>query len=171
MAHVPTAECLIVGGRGTDEPYARRLHDLAVRQHVGDRIRLVGPVPATDMPLWYRSADVVAATPWYEPFGLTPLEAMACGVPVVGTAVGGLVDTIVDGLTGDLVPAREPRALGLALRSLLGDDVRRVMYSAAALDRAGHSYSWRRVATQLAAVYSAVAGHTVAGEDTREAVA
>jgi glycosyltransferase involved in cell wall biosynthesis len=96
---------------------------------------------------------------------------MACGVPVVATAVGGLTDTVVDGITGDLVPARDPRALGVALRRLVTDDVRRFSYAAAALDRAGHSYSWRRVATQLSAVYAAVAGLTLAGDPTREAAA
>ncbi|HEX8627165.1 MAG TPA: glycosyltransferase, partial [Catenuloplanes sp.] len=84
--------------------------------------------------------------------------AMACGVPVVGTAVGGLNDTVVDGLTGDLVPARDPRALGAALRRLLNDKVRRFSYATAALDRARQCYSWRRAAAQLGAVYAAVAG-------------
>ena len=59
-------------------------------------------------PRWVRSADVVLAVPWYEPFGITPLEAMACGRPVVATAVGGLQDTVADGVTGDLVPPRDP---------------------------------------------------------------
>ena len=68
--------------------------------------------PRATCPRWYRSADVVAAVPWYEPFGITPLEAMACGVPVVATAVGGLLDTVVDGVTGDLVPPRDPAAAG-----------------------------------------------------------
>jgi D-inositol-3-phosphate glycosyltransferase len=78
---------------------------------------------------------------------------------------------VVDGVTGDLVPARDPRALGVALRRLLADEVRRDSYGVAALDRAVHSYSWRRVATQLAAVYAAVTGHTRAGDPAREAVA
>jgi glycosyltransferase involved in cell wall biosynthesis len=171
MPLVPGAECMIVGGRAEDEPYAAKLRDLATGLGVGDRVRLAGAVPAADMPRWYRSADVLAAVPWYEPFGLTPLEAMACGVPVVATEVGGLTDTVVDGVTGDLVPPREPRALGGALRRLLADDVRRSGYAAAATDRAGHSYSWRRVSTQIVAVYAAVAGRTLAGDPTREAVA
>jgi glycosyltransferase involved in cell wall biosynthesis len=170
MAAVPGAECVIVGGGPDDDPYARRLRDVAAGCGVADRVRLVGAVPPAEMPRWYRSADVLAATPWYEPFGLTPLEAMACGVPVVATAVGGLTDTVVPGVTGDLVPPRDPRALGTALRRLLGDDVRRHSYAAAARDRAGQSYSWRRVASQLSAVYATVAGRTHAG-DTREAVA
>jgi D-inositol-3-phosphate glycosyltransferase len=162
-----------VGGQPDDEPYARKLRELAARCGVADRVHLTGAVPTEDMPRWYRSADVLAAAPWYEPFGLTPLEAMACGVPVVGTAVGGLIDTVVDEVTGDLVPARDPRALGAALRRLLGDDLRRYSYAAAAADRAGHSYSWRRVATQLAAVYAAVAGPSRVAEtdEAREVVA
>jgi glycosyltransferase involved in cell wall biosynthesis len=162
MQYVPGAECVIVGGtpgaRVDDDPYARRLRDLAATCNVANRVRLVGAVPADDMPRWYRSADVVAATPWYEPFGLTPLEAMACGVPVVGTAVGGITDTVVDGLTGDLVAPRDPHALGGALRKLLNDKVRRFAYATAALDRARQVYSWKRAASQLSAVYAAVAG-------------
>ncbi|MEE3920624.1 glycosyltransferase [Micromonospora sp. BRA006-A] len=85
-----------------------------------------------------------------------PLEGMACGVPVIGTNVGGIADSVVDGLTGDLVPPRDPRALGTALRRLLGDNVRRFAYATAALDRVRSRYSWRRCAEQLVAVYGAL---------------
>jgi glycosyltransferase involved in cell wall biosynthesis len=168
---VPRAELVVVGGApdGPD-PYAERLLTLAAQCRVADRVTLAGAVPTDEMPRWYRSADVLAAAPWYEPFGLTPLEAMACGVPVVATAVGGLTDTVVDGVTGDLVPPRDPRALGAALRRLLGDEMRRFSYAAAAGDRAGQSYSWRRVATQLTAVYTALAGRTAGTDEAREAV-
>jgi glycosyltransferase involved in cell wall biosynthesis len=105
---------------------------------------------------WYRSADVLVAAPWYDPFGLTPLEAMACGVPVIGTEVGGIAETVVDGLTGDLVPPRDPRALGTAIRRLLSDNVRRFAYATAALDRIRSRYSWKRAAEQLSAVYATV---------------
>jgi D-inositol-3-phosphate glycosyltransferase len=172
---VPGAELVIVGGPPDGpldrDPYACKLRALAERCGVADRVRLAGAVAAADMPRWYRSADLLAAAPWYEPFGLTPLEAMACGVPVVASAVGGLTDTVVDGVTGDLVPSRDPRALGSALRRLVTDEVRRFSYSAAAVDRATHSYSWRHVATRLAAVYAAVTGRTLAEDQTREVVA
>ncbi|MFF5232179.1 glycosyltransferase [Dactylosporangium sp. NPDC000521] len=160
MRLVPGAECVIVGGPPADdlasEPYARHLLDLAAALGVADRVRLVGAVQAADMPAWYRSADVVVAAPWYEPFGLTPLEAMACGVPVVASAVGGLTDTVVDGCTGDLVPARDPRRLGAAIRGLLDDGMRRLAYSAAALDRARRCYTWPRGAERLEALYREV---------------
>jgi glycosyltransferase involved in cell wall biosynthesis len=124
---------------------------------VAGRVRLTGAVPHSDLPTWYRSADVMVTAPWYEPFGLTPLEAMACGVPVIGTAVGGLTDTIVDGRTGDLVPPHDPRALGQALRRLLDDPVRRLAYATAGLDRARQLYSWQVTADRLIDVYAAVA--------------
>jgi glycosyltransferase involved in cell wall biosynthesis len=170
LPRVPGAELVVVGG---PDVYADRLRELAAGCGVADRVTQAGAVPADEMPAWYRSADVLAAAPWYEPFGLTPLEAMACAVPVVGTAVGGLIDTVVEGVTGDLVPPRDPRALGLALRRLLGDEMRRYSYSAAAADRAAHSYSWRRVATQMSALYANVAGLNRAADsdETREAVA
>ncbi|MEV4622079.1 glycosyltransferase [Asanoa sp. NPDC049573] len=159
---VPDAECVVVGGPPAeslgDDPGARELRALADRYDVGDRVHLVGRVPRLEMPLWYRSADLLVAAPWYEPFGLSPLEAMACGVPVIGTAVGGIAETVVEGLTGDLVAPRDPRALGTAIRRLLGDPVRHLAYATAAIDRARQVYSWKRVAAQLTAAYSALSG-------------
>ncbi|MEV0158399.1 glycosyltransferase [Micromonospora sp. NPDC050686] len=158
---VPEAECAVVGGPAADllpaDAFARKLRAAAESCGVADRVKLVGGVPREEMGRWYRSADVLVAAPWYEPFGLTPLEAMACGVPVVGTNVGGIADTVVDGLTGDLVPPRDPRTLGVALRRLLADKVRRFAYATAALDRIRSRYSWKRCAEQLGAVYASVA--------------
>ncbi|GAA4581593.1 glycosyltransferase family 1 protein [Micromonospora coerulea] len=158
---VPDAECVVVGGPPAEllaaDFFARRLSALAESCGVADRVRLVGGVPREEMACWYRSADVLVAAPWYEPFGLTPLEGMACGVPVIGTNVGGIADTVIDGLTGDLVPPRDPRALGTAIRRLLADKVRRFAYATAALDRIRSRYSWKRCAEQLGAVYATVA--------------
>ncbi|MCY1138518.1 glycosyltransferase [Actinoplanes sp. Pm04-4] len=165
---VPGAELVVVGGPAEGE-VATKLRRAAAQSGVADRVVLAGAVPAHEMPQWYRSADIVAATPWYEPFGLTALEAMSCGVPVVASSVGGLADTVVDGVTGDLVPPRDPARLGVALRRLASDEVRRLSYAAAAVDRALHSYAWPRIADRLAQVYASVAG--VATEPTREAVA
>ncbi|SCF28775.1 Glycosyltransferase involved in cell wall bisynthesis [Micromonospora viridifaciens] len=158
---VPDTECVVVGGPPADllpaDAFARRITALAESCGVADRVKLVGSVPREQMGSWYRSADLLVAAPWYEPFGLTPLEGMACGVPVVGSNVGGITDTVVDGLTGDLVPPRDPRALGTAIRKLLADKVRRFAYATAALDRIRSRYSWKRCAEQLSAVYAAVA--------------
>jgi glycosyltransferase involved in cell wall biosynthesis len=154
LRRVPGAELVVVGG--PVEPLYSRLVRYAQACGVADRVTFAGAVPREEMPSWYRSADVVVSAPWYEPFGLTPLEAMACGVPVVASGVGGLTDTVVDGITGVLVPPRDPPALARALRDLLGDRMRRLAYGTAAVDRAHHTYSWSRAAEQLAAVYAAV---------------
>ena len=163
LRYVPGAEVVVVGGPPAGQlaadPGAKKLRALAERFHVADRFRLVGSVPAGDMPAWYRSADIMVSAPWndqYDQFDESALEAMACGVPVIGTSVGGLNETVVDGLTGDLVPARDPRALGGALRRLVNDRVRRFAYATAAVDRARQAYSWRRVAAQVGSVYSIV---------------
>jgi D-inositol-3-phosphate glycosyltransferase len=156
LRHVPGAECVIIGG-SPDDRHAARLRDVAQSAGVADRVRLVGAVPPDRIAEWYRSADVLVTAPWYEPFGLTPLEAMACGVPVVATAVGGLTDTVRAGVTGDLVPPRDPDALGAALRDLLADEPRRARYAAAALTRARTGYTWPHAAEQLEAVYASVA--------------
>ncbi|BBH63680.1 glycosyl transferase [Actinoplanes sp. OR16] len=160
MRYVPGAEVVVVGGPPAEQlpadPGAKRLRALAEQFRVADRFRLVGSVSHRDMPSWYRSADLLVAAPWQDEENLehSALEAMACGVPIVGTAVGALNETVVDGLTGDLVPARDPRALGSALRRLVNDKVRRFTYATAALDRARQAYSWRRVAAQVGSVYS-----------------
>jgi glycosyltransferase involved in cell wall biosynthesis len=115
------------------------------------------------MPALLRSADVVACVPWYEPFGIVPLEAMACGMPVVASAVGGLTDTVVDGVTGVLVPPRDPSALARALHSLLADQARREACGLAGLDRVGVRYTWNRIAEDTERVYERVAaGRAVA---------
>jgi glycosyltransferase involved in cell wall biosynthesis len=158
MRYVPGAEVVVVGGPPPDQlatdPGAGALRKLAERLQIADRFRLVGRVPAADMPSWYRSADVLVAGELES----ATLEAMACGLPVIGPAVGSLSETVVDGLTGDLVPDRDPRALGSAVRRLVNDKVRRFAYATAALDRARQAYSWKRVAAQVGSVYAAVTG-------------
>jgi D-inositol-3-phosphate glycosyltransferase len=160
MRYVPGAEVVVVGGPPADQlrsdPGISSLRALAERLQVADRLRLVGSVPFRDLPGWFRSADLFLAAEGQEEQDV--LEAMACGVPVVGAAVGGLTETVVDGLTGDLVPARDSRALGGALRRLVTDKVRRFAYGTAAIDRARQAYSWKRVAAQVGSVYQAVAG-------------
>ena len=154
---LPDAELVVVGGPPADEvdddAEIRRLRAVAAEEGVADRLLFTGSVARADVPAWIRSADVVLAVPWYEPFGITPLEAMACGRPVVASAVGGLVDTVADGLTGELVPPRDPGRLGEVLASLLADDERRAAYGAAGVQRARARYRWNRVVADTEAVY------------------
>jgi glycosyltransferase involved in cell wall biosynthesis len=158
LARVPAAELLIAGGPPRSElsldPEACRLMDLARRLRVANRVCWLGRVAHERTPELIRSADIVVCTPWYEPFGIVPLEAMACGVPVVVSAVGGMTDTVVHGATGVHVPPRRPDVLALALRNLLADSVRREAYGIAGVDRARVRYTWERVAQETLACYA-----------------
>jgi len=118
-----------------------------------DRVEFRGRVGRTELPSLLRSADIVVCVPWYEPFGIVPLEAMACGVAVVATAVGGIVDTVVDGQSGLHVPPREPAVLADVLASLLADRPRRAALGAAAARRVRSRYAWDRIAAQTLAEY------------------
>ena len=161
LVDLPDTELLVAGGpaadRLGDDAEAQRLLALADRLGVADRLTLLGRVDHDDMPAVVCSADLVVATPWYEPFGIVPVEAAACGVPVVGSAVGGLLDTVQHGVTGLLVPPRDPAALATAVRGLLDDPGRRSAFAAAARRRAVAGYTWDAVANRTAAVYRSVA--------------
>jgi D-inositol-3-phosphate glycosyltransferase len=152
---------LVVGGEtpGPDlaqEPEMRRLIALAERLGVREQVTFVGRRPADRLRWYYSAADVFATTPWYEPYGLTPLEAMACGVPAVCAAVGGITYTVADGATGLLVPPRQPAPLAAALRRILADDGWRAQLARQSRARVEAQFTWPVVARQTARVYEEV---------------
>ncbi|SDI22865.1 Glycosyltransferase involved in cell wall bisynthesis [Actinokineospora alba] len=170
MPMLPDTELVIAGGPTgaalAAHPYAAALLDEAALLGVGDRVWLAGHVSAADMPTLLRSADVAACVPWYEASGVAPLEAMACGLPVVATAVGALTDTVVDGVTGLHVPPRDPGALASAVLALHADDAGRAALGLAGRDRARARYKWDRVALDAVRVYArarSVTGHSTGG--------
>ncbi len=166
LVRVPGVELVVAGGPPAAElhrdPEARRLLSLARQAGVADRVCMRGRVSRDDLPALLRSADVVACVPWYEPFGLVAVEAMACGVPVVASAVGGLCDTVVDGVTGLHVPPRRPEAAAAALRRLLADDALRHRLGRAGAERARARYGWDHVAQATMAIYREVTAPALA---------
>lgn len=164
LASLPGVELVVAGGPPADEldddPEVGRLRALAEQLGVADRVHFLGSVSRAEVPGLIRASDAVVTVPWYEPFGIVPLEAMACGRPVVGSAVGGLLDTVLPGVTGELVPPRDPGALAAALRDLLADPERRRAYGEAGRRRAVDRYDWRTVVARTEAVYTdLVAAH------------
>jgi glycosyltransferase involved in cell wall biosynthesis len=153
LARVPEAELVVAGGAAAGDPDRARLAELAVRCQVADRVRFLGPVPRAEMPALLRSADAVVCAPWYEPFGIVALEAMACGRAVVATAVGGMQDTVVHGVTGLHVPPRRADLLGAALRGLVANPTRPFAFGVAGRDRVLARYTWERVAAATEDVY------------------
>lgn len=166
LADVPGAELLIAGGPEPAllgaEPEAERLWALAEEYRVADRVTLLGGVNPARMPRLMSGADLVLSVPRYEPFGIVPVEAMACCAPVLATAVGGQLDTVVDGVTGVHVPADESHGdnddLGATVRELLDDPVRLGRYGAAGRRRVLAHYTWDRVTDGVVRVYGAVSG-------------
>ncbi|PWK84612.1 glycosyltransferase involved in cell wall biosynthesis [Lentzea atacamensis] len=158
LSSLDDAELMIAGrpesGRLHDDPEIAKLREHAEHLGVADRVVFVGAMAHSAMPGLLRSADAVVCAPHYEPSGAVALEAMACGVPVVATAVGALADVVVNGVTGLLVPPGEPESLSRALRSLLLDDTLRNEFAVAGRDRVTARYSWSRVAEDVLRVYA-----------------
>ncbi|OLT46159.1 glycosyltransferase [Cellulosimicrobium sp. CUA-896] len=157
---LPRAELVVAGGPRPDrleqDDEARRLRALAQALGVADRVHLVGSVTQDEVRDHMHAADVVVCDPWYEPFGIVPLEAAACGRPVVGAAVGGLLDSVVDGRTGLLVPPRDAAALAAALQRLADDPALGERLGSAARVRAERLYSWTAVAASTLESYERV---------------
>jgi type III pantothenate kinase len=160
LAGVPETELIVAGGpdfeRLDEDREARRLTLLSQEAGVADRVHLCGALERRAVPPLMRSCDAVVSAPWYEPFGIVPLEAMACGVPVVASAVGGMIDSVVDGVTGVHVPPRDPERLATVLADLLDDPERRREYGRAGVERARRLYAWNRIAAASLDVYERV---------------
>lgn len=120
----------------------------------------VGFVPPGELGPFYERAAVVAAPSRREGYGVAAREAMAWGRPVVACAVGGLVDAVEDGVTGLLVPPRDPAAFRAALERLLGDAELRARLGAAAREKARRELSPGAAADALAEVYAAASRRT-----------
>jgi D-inositol-3-phosphate glycosyltransferase len=155
------ARLLVVGGNTeAPDPVATpeigRLMKLTEELGVTDAVSFTGQRQRGQLRYYYSAANVFVTTPWYEPFGITPVEAMACGTPVVGTAVGGIKTTVVDGETGYLVPPNDPDALAERLAWLHHHPQLAQRMGWAGMRRAYQHYTWRSVAEHVANVYESV---------------
>ena len=152
---------MIVGGEtvepdATSTPEIGALRRLAEELGVAEYVRFTGKREPNMLRYYYSAADVVVSTPWYEPFGLTALEAQACGRPMIGSAVGGLTFTIQDGKTGFLVPPKDPAALAARLDHLLSSPELCRQMGRAARKRVEREFTWDIVAMRTGALYETV---------------
>jgi D-inositol-3-phosphate glycosyltransferase len=173
-----TPTLLLVGGE-TIDPDPQATPEIGALMRLADEVgvrastRFVGKRQPHDLRDYYSAADVVVTTPWYEPFGLTPLEAMACGRPVIGSAVGGITYTVKNGETGYLVPPRDPDALAERIAFMLKrPELLRRMGRAARL-RVEREFTWPTVAERTASLYERVlaAGASALATTTTNALA
>lgn len=145
---------LVVGG-GIEERWdgeGGRLRALARRLGVEAWVEFRGAQPQDLLPEYYAAADLCLMPSLYESFGMVALEAMACGVPVIGSRVGGLAVTIREGVTGALVPEGDPRALAVRIGVLLADEPRRRALGRQAA-RWARRFRWPCIAAEVARLY------------------
>ena len=168
--HAVDATLVIVGGESDSPdpvrtPEIGRLTAIAKEEGVVEQVRFVGRRGRDSLRYYYSAADVFVTTPWYEPFGLTPLEAMACGTPVIGASVGGIPYTVCDGATGHLVPPKDPEALAERLARVLTEPRHRHALAHEGLRRAREHFSWPGVALSVEELYEDV----ISAEEIAEA--
>jgi D-inositol-3-phosphate glycosyltransferase len=158
VAELPGVELVIVGGASG----AGGAHELRAATALVDdlglvgRVRFVEPQPHHILSSYYRAADVVIVPSRSESFGLVALEAAACGVPVVASAVGGLLNIVHDGVTGLLVDGRDPVRFARAVRQLLADPAGAAAMGAAGAVRA-RRFTWSFTAARLRRLYTDLA--------------
>lgn len=112
-----------------------------------------GRISDENLPIYFAASDVCVVPSYYEPFGLVPIEAMASGTPVVGSAVGGLKFTVVSEETGLLVPPKDDAAFAKAIDRVLSDPQWRGQLGKNARKRMEEEFSWEGVASQLSDLY------------------
>jgi D-inositol-3-phosphate glycosyltransferase len=147
----------IIGGDADIPPEAMsqemlRLHDMREALGIGELVTFMGKRDQDTLPYYYSAADVLIMPSHYESFGMVALEAMACGVPVVASQVGGLAFLVQDGQTGFLTPGNNPALLAEKLSLLLKDPALRVSLGANAVAVA-QNYEWSRIAEQIEIEY------------------
>jgi D-inositol-3-phosphate glycosyltransferase len=151
---------VIVGGETDDSddnnPEIIRLRNIAQEEGVSERVVFAGRKKRDVLKYYYAAADVFVTTPWYEPFGITPLEAMACGTPVIGSNVGGVKYSVEDGVTGYLVPPNDPDKLAGQLSLVLQNPELLKKMKDAAIRRVNSMFTWAKVAELMASLYERI---------------
>jgi D-inositol-3-phosphate glycosyltransferase len=159
--HGVKARLLIVGGESNEPdpastPEIGRLQQIAKEEGVLDRVIFAGRRGRDVLKYYYSAADIFITTPWYEPFGITPVEAMACGTPVIGANVGGIKFTVRDGETGYLVAPDDPEAVAERIAHLYNHPKLLSVFRQQAINRANALFTWQRVTNAMAALFEQV---------------
>lgn len=147
--------CAIVMGRAVDkdQPFLGALKRQVAAAGLSDRLRFLPEVPVWDTPKFYQALDIYIAPQRWEGFGLTPLEAMACGAPAIATRVGAFEDLIEDGKTGMLIPPGDAAHMVRAVQSLLNDPAKRADWSTNARRAMIERFQLQQEADAITAIY------------------
>ena len=132
-----------------------RLQNILDQYDLQDFVTLLGKRSQDTLPYYYSAAEVVVVPSHYESFGMVALEAMACGIPVVASDVGGLAYLVQDGKTGFTVPVADPEALASKLSLIINNGDLHAKMSMQAAEYA-QQYSWTNIVDRLLDVYDEV---------------
>lgn len=170
------ARLVVVGGNSDlpdpeTTPEIGRLLALARAEGVESRVTFTGRRSREFLKLYYSAADIFVTTPWYEPFGITPLEAMACGTPVLGADVGGIRFSVLDGVTGALVPPNNAEALASRAAQMYRDPKYMKELGRNGIRRVRAHFTWQTVTRSIAGLYDEVAATAARGRRARMAAA
>lgn len=136
--------------------YKQAMEDKIRAAGLADRIIFLGNLPADEIPRWYRNVSIMVACPRYEPFGITPLEAMASGCAVVASRTGAFEYIVQPGETGELVPTGDAKALASAVKMLMQNPDKAEAMGRAGRERVTAEFSIEKEAEGIAQVYRAV---------------
>lgn len=123
-----------------------RLKSIVEKEGIGHAVTFTGRKDRNVLKYYYSAADIFVTTPWYEPFGITPLESMACGTPVIGSNVGGIKYSVEDGKTGFLVPPENAAELARYMGIMLSDQQMRQSMRMESIKRVNTMFTWHSVA-------------------------
>tara|TARA_Y100000590_G_scaffold64799_4_gene69922 strand:- start:608 stop:1816 length:1209 start_codon:yes stop_codon:yes gene_type:complete len=148
---------IIVGGDPDADEEIIRLKQIILALRMESSISFIGAVDQQELPLYYNASDVLVIPSYYESFGLVALEAMACGIPVIASRVGGLPTTVKDSKTGYLVPWRCPDPFADKLQIILNNQSIHDAMSRSAIELS-LQMKWSKVAEDLAEAYATLIG-------------
>lgn len=160
-------QLLIVGDSDATPEAMReqiRLKALVDRLGIAEAVVFVGSVGHDALPQYYTAADVCAIPSYDEPFGLVAIEAMACGTPVVASAVGGLRFTVLPEETGLLVPPQDAAALAAGINRIFSDEVWSQKIRKQASERVQQNFSWAATAARLSDLYRRLLAQSLSGD-------
>ncbi len=152
VEHLPSRQKVHLKIVGEDWGGVTGLRALARALGIEDQITFTGPLPRADVIRAYGSADIFVLPSLFEPFGIVLLEAMAAGLPIVASRVGGIPEVVQDGATGLLVRPGDSRVLAEAIGRLISDPSLRSQMGEAGRLRAA-AFSWERLVPRILKVY------------------
>ena len=146
---------LLIVGKGSEK---EKLHALAGKLGVADAITWAGLQPKERLPEFYAQMDMVVIPSRFEGFGLTAIEAMGYGIPVVASAVDGLKEVVEEGESGILFESENPEALANVIIDLIKDDAKREVLTKAGKKRVEEHFSYTLYQKKITELYEAVTG-------------